>query len=183
MEKKQKAIYDSITGMTKEELTRFLAMIAPTIACRMCPYWDVSEERCYADRDFDCTNEYAGSLIAKYLDCPVDGDGESATQNSSSRRGIAEAIFDDLEGYRANGEYSEFYVLTVDSIEKLKRKYLDCEVPKDSTAKKAVWIKAEAVEKNGDSYCSACGHFDWSDCKYCSECGSEMSREDTEVVT
>lgn len=73
MEKKQKVIYDSITGMTKEELTRFLAMVAPAIACRMCPYWDVSEERCFADRDFACTNEYASSLIAKYLECPVDG--------------------------------------------------------------------------------------------------------------
>lgn len=79
MEKKQKVIYDSITGMTKEELTRFLAMVAPTIACRMCPYWDVSEERCYADRDFGCTNEYASSLIAKYLDCPVDGAAEEKT--------------------------------------------------------------------------------------------------------
>lgn len=73
MEQKTRVIYDSITGMTKEELTRFLAMVAPIIACRMCPYWDTNEERCFADRDFACTNEYASSLIAKYLDCPADG--------------------------------------------------------------------------------------------------------------
>lgn len=110
MEQKSRVIYDSITGMTKEELTRFLAMVAPTIACRMCPYWDVNEERCFADRDFFCTNDYAEALIAKYLDCPVDERGESDGGSGSIRRRTAEAIFGDLEEYRANGKYSEFYV-------------------------------------------------------------------------
>lgn len=37
------------------------------------------------------------------------------------------------------------------------------------------WIKAECSEKNGDSTCSACGHWDWSDCNYCSQCGAKMN--------
>lgn len=36
------------------------------------------------------------------------------------------------------------------------------------------WIKAPYSEKCGDSYCSECNHFDWSDCKYCSNCGAKM---------
>jgi hypothetical protein len=36
------------------------------------------------------------------------------------------------------------------------------------------WIKAPYSEKCGDSYCSECNHFDWSDCKYCSDCGCKM---------
>lgn len=36
------------------------------------------------------------------------------------------------------------------------------------------WIKAECSEKNGDANCSECGHWDWSDCNYCSNCGAEM---------
>lgn len=36
------------------------------------------------------------------------------------------------------------------------------------------WIKAECSEKNGDSNCSECDHWDWSDCKYCSNCGAKM---------
>ena len=38
----------------------------------------------------------------------------------------------------------------------------------------AEWIKAECSEKNGDANCSECGHWDWSDCNYCSHCGAEM---------
>lgn len=40
------------------------------------------------------------------------------------------------------------------------------------------WIKAECSEKNGDSSCSVCGHWDWSDCNYCSSCGSKMGGTD-----
>lgn len=36
------------------------------------------------------------------------------------------------------------------------------------------WVKAECSEKDGDSNCSVCGHWDWSDCKYCSNCGAKM---------
>lgn len=36
------------------------------------------------------------------------------------------------------------------------------------------WIKAECSEKNGDAVCSVCGHWDWSDCNYCSSCGAKM---------
>jgi hypothetical protein len=39
------------------------------------------------------------------------------------------------------------------------------------------WTKAECSEKNGDATCSLCGHWDWSDCKYCSNCGAKMSKE------
>lgn len=39
------------------------------------------------------------------------------------------------------------------------------------------WIKAECSEKDGDSNCSVCGHWDWSDCKYCSNCGAKMKEE------
>lgn len=33
------------------------------------------------------------------------------------------------------------------------------------------WLKASCSEKDGDATCSACGHWDWSDCNYCSNCG------------
>ena len=36
------------------------------------------------------------------------------------------------------------------------------------------WIKASCSEKDGDAHCSECHHWDWSDCKYCSECGAKM---------
>lgn len=45
--------------------------------------------------------------------------------------------------------------------------------------KRAYWIKAPCSEKDGDSNCSACNHFDWSDCKYCSECGAKMDGDKT----
>ena len=38
------------------------------------------------------------------------------------------------------------------------------------------WIKAQCSEKDGDANCSACGHWDWSDCNYCSNCGAKMDR-------
>ena len=37
--------------------------------------------------------------------------------------GIAEKIFADLEEFHAVGNYSEFYVLTTESVAKLKEKY------------------------------------------------------------
>lgn len=40
------------------------------------------------------------------------------------------------------------------------------------------WIKAPCSEKDGDATCSVCGHWDWSDCNYCSNCGAKMSKED-----
>ena len=36
------------------------------------------------------------------------------------------------------------------------------------------WIKASCSEKDGDAHCSECNHWDWSDYKYCSECGAKM---------
>ena len=41
----------------------------------------------------------------------------------------------------------------------------------------AKWIKAECSEKDGDANCSNCGHWDWSDCNYCSNCGENMKEE------
>ena len=41
---------------------------------------------------------------------------------------------------------------------------------------KGEWIKAECSEKDGDSNCSLCGHFDWSDCNFCSQCGADMRK-------
>lgn len=38
------------------------------------------------------------------------------------------------------------------------------------------WIKAWCSEKDGNSNCSECNHWDWSDCNYCSNCGAKMSR-------
>lgn len=38
----------------------------------------------------------------------------------------------------------------------------------------AEWISAPCSEKDGNATCSACGHWDWSDCNYCSCCGAEM---------
>jgi hypothetical protein len=43
--------------------------------------------------------------------------------------------------------------------------------------KTGTWIKAECSEKNGDATCSLCGHWDWSDCNYCSNCGAKMKEE------
>ena len=40
--------------------------------------------------------------------------------------------------------------------------------------KVGTWIKAECSEKNGNATCSVCGHWDWSDCNYCSNCGAKM---------
>lgn len=39
------------------------------------------------------------------------------------------------------------------------------------------WIKAQCSEKDGDAHCSECNHFDWSDCDYCSKCGTRMDGE------
>lgn len=47
----------------------------------------------------------------------------------------------------------------------------------DITSRTGRWVKAECSEKNGDATCSLCGHWDWSDCKYCSECGAKMIKE------
>lgn len=44
----------------------------------------------------------------------------------------------------------------------------------------AKWIKAECSEKDGDANCSNCGHWDWSDCNYCSNCGEKM--KDSEPI-
>lgn len=40
------------------------------------------------------------------------------------------------------------------------------------------WIKAACSEKDGDATCSVCGHWDWSECNYCSNCGAKMKKED-----
>lgn len=40
------------------------------------------------------------------------------------------------------------------------------------------WIKAECSEKDGNSNCSECGHWDWNDCNYCSHCGAKMDGRD-----
>ena len=48
---------------------------------------------------------------------------------------------------------------------------------KETMPKAGTWIKVECSEKNGDANCSICGHWDWSDCKYCSNCGAKMSKE------
>lgn len=47
----------------------------------------------------------------------------------------------------------------------------------DITSRTGTWIKAECSEKDGDSTCSLCGHWDWDTCKYCSECGAKMRKE------
>lgn len=47
----------------------------------------------------------------------------------------------------------------------------------DITSRTGTWIKAECSEKDGDSNCSLCGHWDWDTCKYCSECGAKMRKE------
>jgi hypothetical protein len=36
------------------------------------------------------------------------------------------------------------------------------------------WIEDLYAEKCGDAYCSECNHFDWSNLKYCSNCGAKM---------
>ena len=37
------------------------------------------------------------------------------------------------------------------------------------------WIKAECSESDGDAHCSICDSWDWSDKKYCSNCGAKMA--------
>lgn len=48
------------------------------------------------------------------------------------------------------------------------------EIADTQEVRRARWIKAECSEKDGDATCSACGHWDWSDCNYCSNCGAKM---------
>lgn len=36
------------------------------------------------------------------------------------------------------------------------------------------WVLDPYSEKCGDANCSECNHFDWSNCKYCSNCGAKM---------
>lgn len=48
----------------------------------------------------------------------------------------------------------------------------------DITSRAGRWIKAECSEKDGDATCSACGHWDWSDCNYCSNCGAKMRSDE-----
>lgn len=40
------------------------------------------------------------------------------------------------------------------------------------------WIKAPCSEKDGDATCSVCGHWDWSDCNYCSNCGAKVIKKE-----
>ena len=68
---------------------------------------------------------------------------------------------------RWNKECDHVWQYKNDLIEEYKLKL----APKTGT-----WIKAECSEKNGDSNCSVCRHFDWSDCNYCSSCGSKNRR-------
>lgn len=60
-----------------------------------------------------------------------------------------------------------------------RRTYKDIEKQIDETLDKngirhGKWIKTSCSEKDGDAHCSECNHWDWSDCKYCSECGAKM---------
>ena len=48
----------------------------------------------------------------------------------------------------------------------------------DITSRTGTWIKADCSEKDGDATCSSCGHWDWSDCNYCSNCGAKMRGAD-----
>lgn len=48
------------------------------------------------------------------------------------------------------------------------------ETPDKNGIRHGKWIKAPCSEKDGDAHCSECNHWDWSDCKYCSECGAKM---------
>ena len=48
------------------------------------------------------------------------------------------------------------------------------EAPDKNGIRHGKWIKAPRSEKDGDAHCSECNHWDWSDCKYCSECGAKM---------
>ena len=52
----------------------------------------------------------------------------------------------------------------------------------DITSRTGRWVKAECSEKDGDATCSACGHWNWSDCKYCPNCGAKMRKTIDEEV-
>jgi len=54
-------------------------------------------------------------------------------------------------------------------------------LPTNSNKKYGTWILAECSEKDGNANCSECGHWDWNDCKFCSECGIEMKTKENEV--
>ena len=71
----------------------------------------------------------------------------------------------DLARLKSHGEYDHEEVMaviasqeTVDAVEVVHGR----------------WVKAECSEKNGNSNCSNCGHFDWNDCNYCPNCGAKM---------
>jgi hypothetical protein len=55
-------------------------------------------------------------------------------------------------------------------VEHLIRKQPTADV---AEVKHGKWIKAGCSEKDGNANCSECGHWDWSDCNYCSNCGAK----------
>lgn len=71
--------------------------------------------------------------------------------------------------------FSNGYYLAEDIIEDIN--YNNFDLANVEEVRHVKWTMAECSEKNGNATCSFCGHWDWSDCKYCSECGAKMNKE------
>lgn len=80
---------------------------------------------------------------------------------------------------RYNLGFANGYYLAEDVIEDINFNNFD--VADVEEVRHGKWIKAECSEKNGDATCSLCRHWDWSDCKYCSNCGAKMTVKETLV--
>lgn len=124
--------------------------------------------------NYDFPEEFAAGLAEFLID---EGYGQvnelkKEVQDLNNRRHLIWAIGCDYDGCN-----------TVESLkglidELVSYTQLPREQVPDITSRTGCWVKAECSEKDGDATCSACGHWDWSDCNYCSNCGAKM-RMDT----
>ena len=73
---------------------------------------------------------------------------------------------------KIKGTFAPLHRLVIDAVVY----YMNENIPAADVApvRHGTWLKAECSERTGDANCSVCGHWDWSDCKYCSNCGADM---------
>ncbi len=88
---------------------------------------------------------------------------------------MAIKILEGAEVVVFNRDFDEFQSAIITAINALTL------VEELNKVKHGYWIKASCSEKDGDANCSECNHWDWSDCKYCSECGAKMGDRDGEI--
>ena len=85
-------------------------------------------------------------------------------------KNLALSELNKVPAYFENGDIHYGIALAINIVKKLP-------VVTTSEVKLGTWLKADCSEKDGDSNCSECGHWHWSDCLYCSNCGTKMIKE------